>query len=77
MGIAVTRGTLSRASTTTCAWANPRVTSPTAPADGPATLSGHSSKTRAAPFASAASTVATAGSTAYRTSNTSAASAAR
>ena len=76
IGIAATRGTLSFASTIACASAKPRVTSPTDPVDGPATLSGHSSKTRAAPGASAASTVAADFSTSYRTSTASAASAA-
>src|SRR4030095_1576033 len=68
IGVAARGGTLSRASTIACACAKPRVTSPTEPVDGPATLSGHSSKTRAAPGASAASTVAAAGSISYRTS---------
>jgi hypothetical protein len=63
IGIAPTRGTSSRASTTTCASAKPRTMSPTAPSDGPAALSGHSSKTRGAPGASAASTVTAAGNT--------------
>src|SRR4030095_11606768 len=67
---------LSRASTIACACAKPRARSPTEPGEGPATLSGHSSKTRVAPGASAASTVAAAGNVSYRTSTASAASAA-
>ncbi|PYN83576.1 MAG: hypothetical protein DMD96_01700 [Candidatus Rokuibacteriota bacterium] len=77
IGIAATRGTWSRASTTAYASAKPRATSPTAPSAGPATLSGHSSKTRGAFLASAASTVAAAGRLSYRTSTAWAASAAR
>jgi hypothetical protein len=61
--MAATRGTVSVASTITCASAKPRVTSPTTPSEGPAALSGHSSKTRGAPVASASSIVAAAGST--------------
>jgi hypothetical protein len=75
-GMPATRGYARRALTTTSASAKPRAGSPVAPPLTLATLSGHSSITRGAPGAAAASTVTAAGSGSYSIATRSTASAA-